>query len=381
MVTTMKRTLLLPIFLLLAVVALGVGCSTNPKGVELLGELIYKPHYAEGFSIYRSEDYTLLITKNPWQGAEGIERKLMILKPGKSAPEGFEGEILNGHAKRIVCMSSSHIAMLSSIGADSLIVGVSGMEFITNSYIKENRDKIGDVGYDGNINYELLLSLDPDIVLMYGVFGTGVMEPKLRELGIPFVYIGEYVEQEPLGKAEWVVAIGEIAGLRLEAEELYKDIPTRYNELSKMARALDSRPRVMINIPYADQWYMPSTKSYTAKLIEDAGGEYLFQRATNGSDVIDIEEALQLAFKADVWMDVKLNNIDELKRNYPRFADIKSVVEGRVYNNDLRETPGGGNDYWESGILYPHLVLQDMIMILHPELQLGKEFSYYRQLK
>ena len=33
--------------------------------------------------------------------------------------------------------------------------------------IRDRRDSVGDVGYEGNINYELLLSLDPDLVLLY----------------------------------------------------------------------------------------------------------------------------------------------------------------------------------------------------------------------
>ena len=66
-------------------------------------------------------------------------------------------------------MSSTHIAMLDAIGEVRCITGVSGIDYISNPDIQARRDSIGDVGYEGNINYELLLSLDPDLVLLYGV--------------------------------------------------------------------------------------------------------------------------------------------------------------------------------------------------------------------
>lgn len=90
--------------------------------------------------------------------------------------------------------------MLDAVGAANTVVGVSGIEYISNPEIQARRDSIGDVGYEGNINYELLLSLDPDLVLLYGVSGESSMEGKLRELGIPFMYVGDYLEESPLGR-------------------------------------------------------------------------------------------------------------------------------------------------------------------------------------
>ena len=93
--------------------------------------------------------------------------------------------------------------MLDAIDEDRCVVGVSGIDYISNPDIQAHRDSVGDVGYEGNINYELLLSLDPDLVLLYGVNGASSMEGKLKELNIPFMYVGDYLEESPLGKAEW----------------------------------------------------------------------------------------------------------------------------------------------------------------------------------
>jgi len=45
-----------------------------------------------------------------------------------------------------------------------------------------------------------------------------------------------------------------------------------------------------------------------------------------------------------------------------------------------RTSTKGANDYWESGVVYPDLVLRDMLKIMHPE-AVNEEFVYYQQLK
>lgn len=273
--------------------------------------------------------------------------------------------------------------MLDAVGATQSVVGVSGIDYISNEYVVANKDKIGDVGYDGNINYELLVSLEPDLVLLFGVNGASGMEPKLKELEIPFAYIGEYLEESPLGKAEWLVAISELIGKRTEGEKVFSEIPTRYNELKeKVTTATSSNPKVMINTPYGDSWFMASTSSYIAQLITDAGGDYIYKKNTSNTSLpIDLEEAYLLTSQADMWINVGMTNtLDELKSMYPKFSDTRCVQDGNVYNSTKRTNVSGGNDYWESGVVNPDLILKDLIKIFHPEL-ISEDFYYYQKLQ
>ncbi len=369
------------------------GCQPS-RGTKTADEptlQLYSPRYASGFSIlgYEAADSlveapqsTLIEVRNPWQGAEGVVRQLFVARNGEEPPRGYRGAVLRGEARRIVTLSSSHIAMLDALDCIERVVGVSGINFVHNHYICDHRDQIGDVGYDGNFNYELLLALDADLVLLYGVFGPSVMEPKLKELGIPYLYVGDYVEQSPLGKAEWMVALGEAVGLRKQAEEHFATLPPQYDYWREKAATATHRPKVMLNTPYADSWFMPWRSSFVARLIADAGGDYLYREASEGtgSQTIDIEEAMRLTAEADVWLDVSnVTDLESLKRLYPKLADLKCVVEGEVWNNDRRSRIQGGNDYWESGVVNPHLILRDLIKIFHPEL-VDEEFSYYRKL-
>ena len=346
---------------------------------------LYVPEYAIGFDIKGADGYksTIITVTNPWQGADSITMQLFIARDGEPVPEGFTGQVLEGDASRIVAMSSTHIAMLDAVGEAGRVVGVSGIDYISNPVIVAKRDSIGDVGYEGNINYELLLSLEPDLVLLYGINGASSMEGKLNELGIPFVYIGDYLEESPLGKAEWMVAISEIVGRRADGEKTFAGIHVRYNDLKrKVTDAVLDTPSVMLNTPYGDSWFMPSTESYVVRLVKDAGGYYLYDKNTgNTSMPIDLEEAYRLTSEADMWLNVGMaKSLDELKTLCPKFTDTRCFRNGNVWNNNLRTSAVGGNDYYESAVVNPDILLRDLVKIFHSGL-VEEDFVYYRQLK
>lgn len=379
----MKRWIQLAVVALCAIVV--AACGRKSVSLEDFDKPVYMLEYASGFDIQGadSKQSVLLTVTNPWQGADGIAVQLFIARDGETAPEGFDGQVLEGDAERIVAMSSTHIAMLDAIGEVDRVVGVSGIDYISNPDIQARRDRIGDVGYEGNINYELLLSLDPDLVLLYGVNGASGMEPKLRELGIPFMYVGDYLEESPLGKAEWMVALSEVVGCRSEGEKVFAEIPVRYNALKQRVaeNALDA-PSVMLNMPYGDSWFMPSAGSYAVRLIEDAGGDYIYKKNTgNASTPVDMEEAYLLASAADLWLNVGMaSTLGEVKAACPKFVDTRCFLNGDVYNNNACTNAAGGNDYFESGVVHPELVLRDLIKIFHPEL-VEEDFVYYKRLK
>ena len=371
-------------FILYAIVWCMCACGTS-SNIDDYNLAVYTPTYATGFRIVGAEgkQSTIIRVTNPWQSANDVETMLFIARGGEKAPAGFRGQVLQGDAKRVVCMSSSHIAMLDAIGAVESVVGVSGKDFISNPYIVANRHSIADVGYDGNINFELLVAQRPDIVLLYGVTGACTMQSKLDELGISYIYIGEYVEEDPLGKTEWLIAIAEIVGCREQGIAYFSQVPQRYNHLQSMAAVATSpQPKVMLNTPYADSWFMPSTTSYLARLIADAGGDYIYKKNTSNHSVpIDIEEAALLTTEADIWLHVEgVSSLQDLRQQYPKFAKMPCVQRGEVYNCDKRKVTGGGNDYWESGVVQPDVILRDLIKVFHPEL-ISEELVYYRKIE
>lgn len=370
----------------------GVASCSHSSTTSDLSEFdkeVFVPSYASGFKILGAEgrESVLIESVNPWQGSDSVVRRLFIVRGGEEAPTGFDGEVLEGKASRIVAMSSTHLAMLDAIGEVETVVGLSGLDFVSNPKIRSNRDKIGDVGYDGNIDYELLLSVAPQIVLLYGTNGASGMEAKLRELDIPFIYIGDYLEQSPLGKAEWMVVLGEITGERERAEKKIGAIAHDYNSLVGQIALVDTvaraRPKVMLNAPYGDAWFLPPSGSYMAQLIRDAGGDYLGKaNLSNSSQNIDREKALLLTEEADVWLNTgSLESLDQVRKSLPQWAGLEVVNKGKVYNNTALLNPGGGNDFYESGTVRPDLILHDLVNILQPSLLKDSTLVYYYQLR
>lgn len=364
-------------------------CKSNSSAKLSSLEDVYVPLRSSNFKIEEEKNSgnILISVFNPWQGAKDVSSQLLLLKEGPK-PEKYSGQIFEGEAQRIICMSSTHIAMLDALGATDRIVGVSGKQYVSNPKIMFSTRFIPDIGYEGNIDYETLISLQPDLVLLFSVNGASSLEPKLKELGIPFLYIGDYVEEDPLGKSEWIVPLAEVIGKRDNGIEKFKEISFKYDSLKNRVKdnlkssGRSNLPQVMVNSPFMDSWFMPSTESYVARMIKDAGGEYIYHKNTgNSSEPIDLEEALKLVSESDFWINIgSIKTKDELIETFPKFAAADCIKEGNIYNNNLRSTPGGGNDCYESGVMNPDLILRDMVKIFHPEL-VEEDFVYYLKLE
>lgn len=374
--------------LLLCCAALLCGCTDRAASHDAT-VAVYTPRYAEGFTILADSSRThsrIIEVRNPWQGASGVSDRLFLASEGEKAPDGFAGQSVAVPVRNVAVLSSSFVAMFDAVGETERIVGVSGLDYITNPKVREaaREGRTVEIGYESNIDFEALQAKHTDLVLLYGISGEErALTSKLRELGIPYIYIGDYVEPSPLGKAEWIVAIAALCGKQAEGERVFAQIAQRYEAVrAQYAGRQGERPRVMLNTPYRDTWFMPSVRSYAVKLIEDAGGEYLYPENTGTASVpISLEQALLLASKADVWLNVgQCTSLDELRRTNPKFADVPAVRNRRVYNNNKRITPNGGSDFWESGAVAPDVVLRDMAQILHGTSS-ADSLYYYKRLE
>jgi iron complex transport system substrate-binding protein len=351
------------------------------SGVEEFSDTLFCPNHASGFIIDTDgKGNTLIRVTQPWQGSAVEEQRLAIFE-SEEAAKGYAGEYIVGAADRVVCMSTSHVAMLDAIGRADAVVGVSGKQYIMNEQVANN-PAVKDVGYDSNLNYELLVMLNPDVVLMYGVTAeNSAVTSKLRNLGIPYLYLGDYTEESPLGKAEWLVAVAEIVGCRERGVEHFEAVAARYEAVKSGVKCGESRPKVMFNLPYQDVWYMPTDDSYMVQLVEDAGGEYIYkgENTSRGSTAVSLEEAYMLVSKSDIWLNAgQCSSLDDLRSAAPHFVDTRVVQSGEVYNNNRRRTAVGGSDFWESAIVRPDVVLADLAAIIS-----GAEgkLYYYQKLQ
>lgn len=370
------------VFIIIYSTVLFAGCNRTGR-VSNFSKEIYKPHYAKGFTIMGADSMasTIISTTSPWQGADNVRMDYFISRNGEKPGSDFKGQVIKAGAKRIVCMSSSYIAMFDALGQADRIVGVSGIDYITNDYIQKNRDNIKDVGAE--INLETVAMLRPDIVLLYGIGDARTAETeKLKELSIPYMYVGEYLEESPIGRAEWLVAMSELTDSREKGIEVFNRIPERYERLKSLTDSISHRPLVMLNTPWADSWVLPPSNSYMPRLISDAGGEYIYKDNNSSTSIpIGLETAYSLVSKADFWLNLSsMSSLEEVSGINSKLSETRVFKEKRVYNNNRRVNSNGANDFWESSVVMPDIVLRDLIKIFHPEI-LSDSLYYYRQLK
>lgn len=273
--------------------------------------------------------------------------------------------------ERVVCMSSSHVAFLDALGCDSVVVGVSGIGYHSSPRLQERYKKgeVFDIGYEAAPDYERLVALHPDLVTTYTV--SSAVPPyitKLNSLGVRVLILNEHLEQSPLARASYLKLFGALTNRRAKADSLYAMIAGNYNRLrDEVADTRSGEPRkVLMNIPYADRWYIPGGENYMARLVRDAGGEVLgAEPGRSESSVISLEKAWELSSGADLWLDVgNCRTVDQLRSQVPLLKDSPLLLPGKVYNNNRRSTPAGGNDFWESGAVRPDLILRDLCSIL-----------------
>ena len=396
------------------VTVLGLNSCANSTQVKW-DTVYYEPQYAEGFDIagMNGSESRVIRVYDAWQrqntdNQARAAKELLILRNDEDAPSGYPGQIVNGDVRRLAIMSSTHYAMLELLDKTDILVAID-----SKSNIDAGNDEIIEIGSDVSPDYEALTAAEPELILIYGISGESPMEQRLRSLGIPYLYIGDYLEADPLGKPEWLVVMGEVLGCRTEAEDVFRAIANSYEELrdslnngylsSKKSDIENSfingsnddsknkgsnnnksnddaqndkskdnktkiegkRPKVMLNLPYRDIWYMPSSRNAFARIINDAGGEYIWTQDTgNQSTPISFEEAFGLVSEADYWINPsQAESIREIVEAYPVFRDVKCIREGRVFNCNKRVNVKGANEYWGMGQLRPDLVLRDLATI------------------
>lgn len=129
-------------------------------------------------------------------------------------------------------------------------------------------------------------------------------------------------------------------------------------------------------------WYMPGGKSFMGQLFADAGGEYYYANdSTTGSLPLNVETVLMNFSSTDVWLNCNFKELDQLLKADSKHAFFNPVKQKQVYNFNKRMLPSGANDFWESAIARPDLLLSDVIAILHPEMMKSYELFYAEKLK
>ncbi len=374
--------------LILVLTVISSSCGSRTGIISKDDEIYTDSSYASGrYSLDKVNEIRKLVITNPWQNSRGIELVYYLVPYDKPLPDTLSEEnVIRVPVKRIICMSTTHVAMLRALGVADAIVGISGTDLLYDTLLREEvrNGMLPDVGYESNLDRELVVSLKPDLLMAYNIGAPSEYMRKLEAMGVKVMYNADYLEQHPLARCGWIRVFGALTGHEGMADSLLGAVTSRYRELAAKVRNTASvRPDVLLGAPWEDSWYVSPSNSYIGRLINDAGGHYLFyDLAAPNSVPYSVEAVFRRAADADVWINPgAAGTLAEIEAADRRLARLPVYREGNVWNNRKRMTTTGGNDYWESAVVHPDILLKDLVSIMHPDLLPGYVPFYYKRLQ
>ena len=342
--------------------------------------------YAHGFRIDHRRGYREVSILNRAAGRSDTLRYLLV-DPDQTPPADRPGiPVIHTPVKTMVVLASSHIGLVEFAGAADRIVGLGNFQYVNSPIVRERirTGRVKQVGIDGSTNSELVIAMHPGVMITstnpdaaFGQYKT------ISDAGIPVIPDAEWLETTPLGRAEWVKVIGALIDKEDEVGKKFDSVERAYHASAAIGGGAKTKPTVVVDMPWKGIWYTPAGESYRAQLLRDAGASYHWSDTKGiGSLALNIEAVIPVALKADYWLDVgSVNSRKDIEAKDPRFARFRAFQTDSIYNFNKRVNDIGSNDYWESGLVNPQLILADLIRILHPGMLPADTLYYYKQLK
>jgi iron complex transport system substrate-binding protein len=357
--------------------------ATNFQGFTAQAEL----GYAQGFTVDYHDHYKVVTVNSPWRDAQQNFTYLLV-QCGTPVPPGYaDAQVIPIPVQTVITLSTTHLPHLENLDQLHTLVGVSDVRLINSEAVIERAEAglIQQVSQGGTLDLERVLELDPDLVL---AFGTGDAErdvhPKLAELDVPVALVAEYMEDSPLGRAEWIKFTALFLNQEEKANAVFSTIAESYSSVKSLTDQVSERPTVLVGSHFSGVWYVPGGNSFAAKFLRDAGADYLWaDDDSTGSLPLSFEAVFEKAVDAQVWLNGKdswRSRADILTED-ARYQEFAAFQSGEIFIPNARRNENGENDYWESGVVHPHWILADLVKLLHPELLPDHELVYYRQVQ
>lgn len=330
--------------------------------------------HARNLTIVEFDDRTEVTLRNPWDTTSVLGKYVLIQNPE------VKSQYSNRNAVRVPLQnigvfSSVHLALLHELQADSAVGGICDLEFCNLPYYKQAvaNGRVANLGNSVQPSLEQIINLCPDALLPSPFENSGGLG-RIETLGIPIIWCADYMENTPLGRAEWIRFYGRLVGRAELADSIFDAVECRYLTLCTKAQNTETKPRLLPEMPWSGQWTLPASGSSSSRLYADAGADYLFSHLKgNGGIPLSTEKVVDKAVDADIWIIKHHGNLDRQQMNAdtPLLAGIKAPIWWCDTSVTLlyEETP-----------FHPERLLEDLISILHPELGIASEYKYFKPL-
>lgn len=376
--------------LLLFVVSCGQKSKNNTQVVETLvgvsdSSRIIIPEYAEGFEVQYVEGGCLVTIQDPQKekGKGEIYRYALVRDKEAFAKNKVSDDyaVQSVPVKNIICMTSLQLSNFIKLDELDHVVGITSTRHLFNKEVNRRlkEKKIRKIGIEGNFDNEIIISMNPDLILI-SPFKRGGYDA-LKEVGIPLIPHLGYKENSPLGQAEWIKFIGLLIGEEEKANAIFDSIKTEYNALKQLTAKIEKKPVVFSGELRGGNWYAVGGRNFLAQLFRDAGADYFLKDDPNtGGVTLDFETVYSRAESADYWRILNSYNgtftYDALKAEDSRYADFRAFKDKGVIYCNLKEKP-----YYENVPTHPEVLLKDLIKVFHPELLPDYTPVFYELLK
>lgn len=344
--------------------------------------------YAKGFAVKNYGTYKILEIISPWPKADNSYKFALVNKNNNDAfsiPEQDRFDaIVEIPIKNLVVTSTTHIPALELLNEENTLIGFPGTDYISSIKTRDRIDNglVRELGKNEGINTEVLLELKPDLVIGFGVDGNNKSFETINKSGIPVIFNGDWVEETPLAKAEWIKFFGVLFNKEKEADSIFNSIEGSYLNAKKLAKKTKNRPTVLSGAMHNDIWYLPNGTSTEAQLLKDANVHYLWKDSKGtGSLSLNFETVFSIAKNADIWLSPSnYTSKEALKKANSHNSMFKAFKDNNIYSSTNNTGKSGGVRYFEEGITRPDLVLKDLIKICHPELLQNHDLYFFNRL-
>ena len=376
---TTKYLFIFSTFLLL------LSCKKEVHKANLNIELNTSIKYAQGFEIKEFNDHKKLIINSPYKDSKQPLEYILISNNTDVSQFTSEVKTIQIPVKNIVVTSTTHIPMLELLELENALIGFPNTKYVSSEKTRTLIDagKIKELGMDANLNTEVLIDLNPAVVIGFSVNGSNKSLTTVANTGIPVIYNGDWLEETPLGRAEWIRFFGVLFNKEQKADSIFKHIESQYNTAKEIAQKADNKPSILSGAMFKDVWNLPAGESFVAQFLNDANTNYLWKDSKGkGSLQLNFENVLDKAQNADLWLGPGyFSTKEQMTEASEHYKQFDAFNNGNVYTFANNKGETGGVIYYELAPTRPDLVLKDIIKITHPELLKDYELVFFEKLE
>jgi iron complex transport system substrate-binding protein len=363
------------LFVLLISAAFLNACSNGNASGDVT--VLFQPKYAMGFRVVKSGNDTLI----------------QFLSHSDSPTVSYSVSLSKINPERIALLSTTHSYFINALDGMKNVCGVTYADRIRleNLQAQIASGKTQNLTSNGDVNMEELLLLNPS-VLFSVPFESTPYQSKLPQCTV--IPTTEYLEEHPLGNAEWIYVFGYVLRKDVLARELFLKMENDYigagqghaegalqGPTGRSTEGPTERPigdptqalKVFFATNNGSDWTVANNQSYWAILLKDAGAEYVGATNDKGNLNFDKERMLFALNEADAYGELvyfpNTSNVS-LSQLHPEFAQ-----SGPFQHKKLFLCNAADNGFFDKALLEPHILLQELKMVLSDSTFSGNYFQ------